>query len=101
MKRERWTKEYHWTRYPGSEIEICGLNEREAGLTEWIPATAIWQTGWLTTDDRAEYYGSLPHLAKWFGWNKPAQSAYLVRTVNCIEVAYEKSIANASEMGLS
>ena len=33
--------------------------------------------------------------------NKPAQSAYLDRTVNCIEVAYDKSVANASEMGLS
>ena len=33
--------------------------------------------------------------------NKPAQSAYLDRTVNCIEVAYDKSVANANEMGLS
>ena len=66
--------------------------------SEWY-ATA-WQAGWLSTNDQNTTQASLPHLAKWFGWNKPAQSAYLVRTVNCIEVAYDKSITNASESGV-
>ena len=93
MKRERWTKEYHWTHYPVSEIEICRLNEREADLTEWILYSL---TSWLTNH---QWSSRILRKSTTLEENKPAQSAYRVRTVNCIEVAYDKSIANAKQWG--